>query len=218
MSDNELIKADPLGGILPQELVTGDIMRGYGPRRGNLERLLRYWRPIMKKPGGFRRCRVILVNHPELYPLNNICAWLHHETTGLWPNEGCHHPTMKNCRKKFRKLTNWTDSQFSSALDGKKPKNIIRNSGKTSKSSLNSDIFFYEYSEIESKTEQNFVVTESDMMHAIKVLGEFCEMEPKFIKFLQDENNWQIEGEDENGKKAYSVVIRTASLEEECCG
>jgi hypothetical protein len=55
-------------------------------------------------------------------------------------------------------------------------------------------------------------------MHAIKVLGEFSEMEPKFIKFLQDENNWQIEGEDENGKKAYSVVIRTASLEEECCG
>jgi hypothetical protein len=126
MSDNELIKADPLGGMLPQELVTGDVLRGYGPRRGNLERLLRYWRPIMKKPGGFRRCRVILANHPELYPLNNICAWLHHETTGLWPNEGCHHPGMKNCRKKFRKLTNWTDSQFASALDGKKPKNIIR--------------------------------------------------------------------------------------------
>ena len=125
---------------------------------------------------------------------------------------------MKNCRKKFRKLTNWTDSQFASALGGKKPKNIIRNSGKTAKSSLDSDIFFYEYSEIDSKTEQNFVVTESDMMHAMKVLGEFCEMEPKFIKFLQDDNNWQIEGEDENGKKAYSVVIRTASLEEECCG
>jgi hypothetical protein len=172
----------------------------------------------MKKPGGFRRCRVILANHPELYPLNNICAWLHHETTGLWPNEGCHHPGMKNCRKKFRKLTNWTDSQFASALDGKKPKNIIRNSGKSADSSLNSDIFFYEHSEIESKTEQNFVVTESDIMHAIKVLGEFSEMEPKFIKFLQDENNWQIEGEDENGKKAYSVVIRTTSLEEECCG
>lgn len=53
---------------LPQEAFTGDVLRGYGPRRGNLERLLRYWRPIMRKPGGFRRCRVILANHPELYP------------------------------------------------------------------------------------------------------------------------------------------------------
>ena len=81
---------------LPQERITGDILKGRGPRRGNLERLLRYWRPIMRKPGGFRRCKVILADHPELYPLNNICAWLHHETTGLWPNEGCHHPGMKN--------------------------------------------------------------------------------------------------------------------------
>ena len=65
---------------LPQERLTS-ITRGRGPRRGNLERLLRYWRPIMKKPGGFTRCRVILANHPELYPLERICAWLHHETT-----------------------------------------------------------------------------------------------------------------------------------------
>ncbi len=64
------------------------LTRGRGPRRGNLEALLRYWRPIMKKPGGFRRCLVILANHPELYPLERICAWLHHETTGKWPNEG----------------------------------------------------------------------------------------------------------------------------------
>ena len=35
---------------LPQERLTS-ITRGHGPRRGNLERLLRYWRPIMKKPG-----------------------------------------------------------------------------------------------------------------------------------------------------------------------
>lgn len=87
MNESLNSKADPLGGLLPQEVVTGDVMRGYGPRRGNLERLLRYWRPIMKKPGGFRRCRVILADHPELYPLNNICAWLHHETTGLWPTK-----------------------------------------------------------------------------------------------------------------------------------
>lgn len=83
-------KADPRAGI-PQEAITGEILRGRGPRRGNLEALLRYWRPIMKKPGGFRRCLVILADHPELYPLENICAWLHHETTGKWPNEGNHH-------------------------------------------------------------------------------------------------------------------------------
>lgn len=89
---------------LPQERVTGDVLRGYGPRRGNLERLLRYWRPIMRREGGFRRCLVILADHPELYPLENLCAWLHHETTGLWPNEGCHHPGMKNCRNRAARL------------------------------------------------------------------------------------------------------------------
>lgn len=66
----------------------GNIAGGRGPRRGNLEDLLDYWRPIMKKPGGFRRCLVILADHPELGPLPNMCAWLHHETTGKWPNEG----------------------------------------------------------------------------------------------------------------------------------
>ena len=64
------------------------VLRGRGPRRGNLEQLLDYWRGIMKKPGGFRRCIVILADHPELYPLEPLCAWLHHETTGKWPGEG----------------------------------------------------------------------------------------------------------------------------------
>ena len=67
--NNKDIKADPLGGIIPQELVTGDILKGRGPRRGNLERLLRYWRPIMKKPGGFRRCKVILADHRNYWSL-----------------------------------------------------------------------------------------------------------------------------------------------------
>lgn len=91
---------------LPQERLTS-ITRGRGPRRGNLEALLRYWRPIMRKPGGFRRCLVILANHPELYPLERICAWLHHETTGLWPNEGNHHKRgrKKKKKRKRRKLT-----------------------------------------------------------------------------------------------------------------
>ena len=93
MSDTTLEVKAPWDAIdiLPQERITGDILRGRGPRRGNLERLLKYWRPIMRKPGGFRRCIIILANHPELYPLQPLCAWLHHETTGLWPNEGNHH-------------------------------------------------------------------------------------------------------------------------------
>jgi hypothetical protein len=211
---SENIKADPLGGILPQELVTGDILRGYGPRRGNLERLLRYWRPIMKKPGGFRRCRLILANHPELYPLSNICAWLHHETTGLWPNEGCHHPTMKNCRKKLRKLTNWTDSQFSSSLSGKKPKNVVREIG--GNKSLEEDVFFHDFENEDFQFKS--VVTENDVMHAIDVLRDFLEMEDSFCKMLRDDKNWEITGEDENGQEKSTPYENVKSLEEECCG
>ena len=65
------------------------LTRGRGPRRGNLEDLLKYWRPIMKKPGGFRRCVVILMDKPKFGGKpQRICAWLHHEITGKWPNEG----------------------------------------------------------------------------------------------------------------------------------
>ena len=65
------------------------LTRGRGPRRGNLEDLLKYWRPIMKKPGGFRRCVVILMDKPQFAGKpQRICAWLHHEITGKWPNEG----------------------------------------------------------------------------------------------------------------------------------
>ena len=212
--NNENIKADPLGGLLPQEIITGDVLRGYGPRRGNLERLLRYWRPIMKKPGGFRRCRVILANHPELYPLNNICAWLHHETTGLWPNEGCHHPGMKNCRNKLRKLMNWNDSQFASRLrTGKKPKNLV----KPSKAKSLDEVFFHEFKGL-NEDETNQVVTESDVTHAYTVLSEFMEMEPEFVKYLRDENNWEFVGDDENGNEVKLGSVKAKSLEEECCG
>jgi len=220
MTEDANIKADPLGGILPQELITGDILRGYGPRRGNLERLLRYWRPIMKKPGGFRRCRLILANHPELYPLSNICAWLHHETTGLWPNEGCHHPGMKNCKGKLRKLMNWNDSQFSSALRGKKPKNIIRGA-KSANFKMNeaNDVFFYESINLnDTKSEETYVVAENDVAHAISVLRDFVEMEKKFVDFLRDENNWEQVGEDDSGNKKTIPRIKQKSLEEECCG
>ena len=65
------------------------LTRGRGPRRGNLESLLKYWRPIMKKPGGFRRCVVTLMDKPQFGGRpQRICAWLHHELTGKWPNEG----------------------------------------------------------------------------------------------------------------------------------
>lgn len=123
-------KAPIPADAIPQERITGDVLRGYGPRRGNLERLLRYWRPIMRKPGGFRRCRVILADHPELYPLNNICAWLHHETTGLWPNEGCHHPGMKNCRRKLKNVVRgsiWSDDEFENRLRSRLKKDASGN-------------------------------------------------------------------------------------------
>lgn len=172
----------PAGAVIPQENFTGDVLRGRGPRRGNLERLLRYWRPIMKKPGGFRRCRVILADHPELYPLNNICAWLHHETTGLWPNEGCHHPTMKNCRKKLKKGTQgslWTDKDFDERI-----RKITSRSGRKA----------LQFSGMIVKDEPfTPVVTNDDFDHAFKVLQDFVEMEPEFCKMLIDDSSWEHE-------------------------
>jgi hypothetical protein len=183
---------------VPQERLTGDVLRGYGPRRGNLERLLRYWRPIMRKPGGFRRCRVILANHPELYPLERICAWLHHETTGLWPNEGCHHPGMKNCRKKIRgvqKGSLWTDKEFNERMQKLKK----RSSGKKT---LN--------------REENYVVTTSDIEYAMKVLSEFCEMEKSFTDWVRDENNWEYVGENSEGKTVNYDPISVDSKGQDC--
>jgi hypothetical protein len=169
---------------VPQERLTGDVLRGRGPRRGNLERLLRYWRPIMRKPGGFRRCRVILANHPELYPLERICAWLHHETTGLWPNEGCHHPGMKNCRRKLRGVTRgsiWSDSEFDDRL------RRVRKLSKPGKKSM----FGGGYD----------VVTEADFKYAMSVLSEFSEMEKGFVEYLRDDKNWDHYGEDDLGNE-----------------
>lgn len=184
---------------LPQERITGDILKGRGPRRGNLERLLRYWRPIMRKPGGFRRCKVILADHPELYPLSNICAWLHHETTGLWPNEGCHHPTMKNCRKKLKNVVNgsiWSDSEFS--------KRVTRQVRGQKKSA---DIFDDNY--------QDNVVTNDDIKFAILVLKDFQEMEQPFCKILSEDDNWEIEGDDVNTGETKSLPY--VRMEGDCC-
>ena len=186
-TDDEQFKAtDPRAGI-PQERITGDILRGYGPRRGNLERLLRYWRPIMRKPGGFRRCLVILADHPELYPLQNICAWLHHETTGLWPNEGCHHPGMKNCRRKLRGVVRgslWSDSEFNNRLRRLRPDN----DGKGMPDPFDWD------------DEKGYgEVTDDDVEYANKVLNWFVGEEKEFMEYLADEKNWMHDGEDEEG-------------------
>lgn len=196
-SDAPEVKAPTPVDAIPQERFTGDVLRGYGPRRGNLERLLRYWRPIMRKPGGFRRCRVILADHPELYPLNNICAWLHHETTGLWPNEGCHHPGMKNCRRKLRGVVNgsiWSDNEFGERM------------GRLRRLQQGSKQMSYGQQ----------VVTEDDFTHAIKVMRDFIVMEPRFVSFLNDEENWEHGGDDESG--AWAVHPRMSDDKECDCG
>lgn len=181
---------------LPQERITGDILKGRGPRRGNLERLLRYWRPIMKKPGGFRRCKVILADHPELYPLNNICAWLHHETTGLWPNEGCHHPNMKNCKRKMKNISGgsiWSEADWKKRMSNRFDK----------KKTLDDNMTFSEMLKIKQEpfdNDENYVVTINDMKHAILVLQDFADMETEFCKYLRDDNNWEIQGDDMMGQ------------------
>ena len=211
-------KADPLGGIIPQEIVTART-RGYGPRRGNLEKLLRYWRPIMRKPGGFRRCRVILANHPELYPLSNICAWLHHETTGLWPNEGCHHPGMKNCRGKLRK-NNWSDSEFSRRLGrmitpGKSLDSLNEQELKSIFDFLDNEEKGYEMmeqlatrlaEEDKPKGEEEMQLEDVEFENedegnekAYEALKEFMNEEPDFINYMADKDNWIMEGDDDKG-------------------
>lgn len=231
-------KADPLGGLVPQEIITGDVLRGYGPRRGNLERLLRYWRPIMRKPGGFRRCRVILANHPELFPLSNICAWLHHETTGLWPNEGCHHPTMKNCRGKLRKR-NWDDSQFNERLSrlikpGKSLESLDEQEIKSIFDFLDSEEKGYEMmeqlanrlaEEDQPKGEQEMQLEDVEFDNedegnekAYEALKEFMNAEPDFINYMADKDNWVMEGEDDNGSVVEMPYSRGSDDDDCGCG
>jgi HK97 family phage prohead protease len=229
-------KADPLGGIIPQEIVTART-RGYGPRRGNLEQLLRYWRPIMRKPGGFRRCRVILANHPELYPLSNICAWLHHETTGLWPNEGCHHPGMKNCRGKLRKL-NWDDNEFNNRLGGvlkpgKSLETMTEDEIKSVFDFLESEEKGYEMmeamasrlaesDEIEETMKMEDVEFENDDEadeKAYEALKQFMNAEPDFINYMADKDNWVMEGDDDNGGVMEMPYYKGSDDDDDCgCG
>ena len=198
--ESEIKAPVPEVGI-PQERFTGDVLKGRGPRRGNLERLLRYWRPIMRKPGGFRRCRVILADHPELYPLNNICAWLHHETTGLWPNEGCHHPGMKNCRRKLKRGIQggsiWSDRDFDNRmrkLTSRQGQKAMQFGGPRA-------------------TDEPFspVITNDDWDHAFKVMQDFVDMEPDFIKAIEDDDNW----EHEHGFKVEYTKLRPMDEDDE---
>jgi HK97 family phage prohead protease len=229
-------KADPLGGIIPQEIVTART-RGYGPRRGNLEKLLRYWRPIMRKPGGFRRCRVILANHPELYPLNNICAWLHHETTGLWPNEGCHHPGMKNCRGKLRKR-NWDDSEFNNRLrgvlkPGKSLETMTEDEIKSIFDFLDSEEKGYEMMEAmadrlaeSDETEETMKMEDVEFENedegnekAYEALKQFMNDEPDFINYMADKKNWVMEGDDDNGGVMEMPYYKDSDDDDDCgCG
>ena len=227
-------KADPLGGLVPQELVTGDILRGRGPRRGNLEKLLRYWRPIMKREGGFRRCRVILANHPELYPLSNICAWLHHETTGLWPNEGCHHPGMKNCRKKLRGITNgslWNDSQWNERLarlgDGKSLLNLSADELKylladTGDDEKNMQMMeeFASRLESESQAEPDFETDDEEKANemAYMALRKFMDDEPEFVSYMTGDDNWVMEGEDDDDQVIEKPFVRSGGDDCGCGG
>lgn len=187
-----------------------------GLRRGNLERLLRYWRPIMLKDGGFRRCRVILANHPELYPLENICAWLHHETTGLWPNEGCHHPTMKNCRNKLKKLAKheWSGREFTARLNKPISPPNSRLANMAPGKSLEDDIFFSTKNWREMEDNRP-VVTNEDFAHGMLVMKDFIDMEPEFISFLRDNSNWEHVGDDEDGNE---ISVDFDPSVHGCCG
>lgn len=191
MNNEPSFKAPIPPDAIPQERFTGDVMRGYGPRRGNLERLLRYWRPIMRREGGFRRCRVILADHPELYPLNNICAWLHHETTGLWPNEGCHHPGMKNCRRKIRGIVNgsiWNDREWNDRLS-----RLPKGDGKGLDMGMeDDDMSQMSPSQIEEK--------------AAMMLKEFVSSMPDFVNFIENDDNWEHEGDDDNNMPVIHIM------------
>jgi hypothetical protein len=94
---------------------------------------------------------------------------------------------------------------------------VVRNL-KKSDSIEELDMFFYDREFATEEKGLNQVVTEGDIEYSMKVLSEFADMEPDFIKFIGDDKNWQIEGENESGTKVYSAFISSKSDEENCCG
>jgi len=61
-------------------------------------------------------------------------------------------------------------------------------------------------------SDENYVVTQGDMKHAILVLRDFVDMETEFCKYLQDDSNWEIEGDDPMGQ----MMKMDAPFEEDC--
>jgi hypothetical protein len=51
---------------------------------------------------------------------------------------------------------------------------------------------------MDEEESSNFVVTQSDIDHANLVLKDFMEMEPKFMEYLGNDNNWIHEGLDDD--------------------
>jgi len=197
-----------------------------GKRGGDLSDLLRYWRKIMVQEGGFRRCRVILADHPELYPLNNICAWLHHETTGLWPNEGCHHPGMKNCRRKLKgkpsKPSLWSESEFANRITRNIPgKSLDMEDFKENTSWDDRVGSTYEMAKMWSE-DQNLPEEESEevdyKMFAEMLKGYFA-ANPDVADEIKDDDNWMHEGQGMNDDwSQHSWLIPGVRNPDEGCG
>jgi len=121
---------------------------------------------------------------------------------------------MKNCRNKLKK-NNWSDADFAKRLSrgGKLPGNLARNIGKSKP--LGKGL------PIEDETFlTNFHATGTDEVVADKVaymeLKAFVEDNAEFADWLRDSQNWEHEGQDENG--ATSVMPFRSKFDNDCCG
>jgi len=87
---------------------------------------------------------------------------------------------MKNCRKKMRGVVRgslWSDQEFNARMR----KLTSRNGRKA-----------VEFTGIRSVDEPfSPVITQDDWNHAVKVLQDFIDMEPDFVKYVEDERNWE---------------------------
>jgi hypothetical protein len=110
---------------------------------------------------------------------------------------------MKNCRKKIRGVVNgsiWDDDEF-----GQRLRKL------TGKKSAQENL-----PEEGLEVDENYVVTNADIEHAVKVLADFMEMEKGFCSVINDDNNWEIVGQDEwTGKVKSLPFVRTEDMG--CC-
>lgn len=120
---------------------------------------------------------------------------------------------MKNCRNKLKKR-NWSDADFAKRLTrgGKLPGNLSSSIGKAKplgKSLDEAETFL-----------TNFHATGTDEeVHdsvAYKELVSFVEDNGEFAEYLRDSQNWEHEGEDENG--AMTTVPFRSKFDNDCCG